>query len=58
LILSGKVVWNAKSTVTHPKGIGVQFGEIQRPLRRKVRVLIKYFNQQKDNSNGNAVIPS
>ncbi|MBU6153253.1 MAG: PilZ domain-containing protein [Bdellovibrionales bacterium] len=58
LVLSGKVVWNAKSTVTHPKGIGIQFGEFDRALRRKVRVLIKYFNQQKESSGGNTALPS
>ncbi len=58
LLLAGRVVWNAKSTVTHPKGIGVRFSAIPRPLRRKVRVLVKYFNQQKEAPDGNTVLPS
>ena len=58
LELSGKVVWSAKSSVTHPKGIGVKFRDFERPLKRKVRVLIKYFNQEKNKSHGNAALPS
>jgi Tfp pilus assembly protein PilZ len=58
LQLSGKIVWNAKSAVTHPKGIGVRFNDFERPLRRKVRVLIRYFNQEKRVSNGSAALPS
>jgi Tfp pilus assembly protein PilZ len=58
LVLSGKVVWIAKSTVTHPKGIGVQFSEIQRPLKRRVRLLTRYFNKQKESSHGTPVLPS
>ncbi len=58
LVLPGRVVWNAKSTVTHPKGIGIQFGDLERPLKRKTRVLIKYFNQQKESSGGNPALPA
>jgi len=58
VVLSGKVVWNARSTVTHPKGIGIQFGDFDRSLRRKVRVMIKYYHQEKDASHGNAILPS
>ena len=46
--LPGSVVWNAKSTVTHPKGIGVQFRELDRPLKRQVRIASKQFNQEKE----------
>jgi Tfp pilus assembly protein PilZ len=35
--LRGRVVWLAKSTVTHPRGIGVQFGDLEKSERRKVK---------------------
>lgn len=35
--VSGHVVWRALSTVTHPKGVGVKFGAIDRKTRRKLR---------------------
>ena len=46
--VSGIVVWNAKSTVTHPKGIGVRFGEMDRKRRRKLRVITQRFLREKD----------
>ena len=44
----GIVIWNAKSTVTHPKGIGVKFGELDRQKRRRIRVISQRFIKQKD----------
>ena len=46
--VSGVVIWNAKSTVTHPKGIGLRFAELDRQRRRKVRVISQRFLRQKD----------
>lgn len=46
--ISGLVVWNAKSTVTHPKGIGIKFSEIDRKRKRVLRVIVQRFLRQKD----------
>lgn len=45
--VAGVVVWRAKSTVTHPKGIGVQFSELDRNRKRKVRILTKRFEKER-----------
>jgi hypothetical protein len=50
--LSGKIVWNARSTVTHPKGLGIQFFPLERTLRRKLKIITREFNEQKDIGNG------
>lgn len=47
----GEVVWNAKSTVTHPKGLGVKFLELDRKGRRKMKVISKRFIQEKEKPN-------
>ena len=47
LEVSGVVVWNAKSTVTHPKGIGVQFGDVSRKKKRVLRVIVQRFLRMK-----------
>lgn len=47
----GTVIWNAKSTVTHPKGIGVRFGDMNRPRRRSLRVIVRNFIVEKDPKN-------
>jgi hypothetical protein len=36
---TGTVVWRTKSTVTHPKGVGIKFGEMGRPERRSLRMI-------------------
>lgn len=46
--VSGYVVWSARSTVTHPKGIGVQFVDLDRHKRRKVKVITSRFVKQRD----------
>jgi len=56
--LPGIIVWNAKSSVTHPKGIGVQFGVLERAQRRKLRQIAKQFNQEKALTRGLPVISS
>ena len=56
--VSGRIVWLAASTVTHPKGIGVQFGENERSMKRKLRLIIRYFNQERKAGNGNTILPS
>lgn len=48
LDLSGVVMWNAKSTVTHPKGIGIRFNPMPRQQRRSLRVVSQKFLRQKD----------
>jgi hypothetical protein len=37
----GNVVWQAQSTVTHPKGIGVKFGLLQKSQKRALRHIRK-----------------
>ena len=49
--LPGVVVWNAKSTVTHPKGIGVQFSDLDRKRRRKVKIVSRRFLKDKETQN-------
>ena len=46
--ISGLIVWSAKSTVTHPKGIGVRFFDIDRTGRRKIKVISKRFLREKE----------
>lgn len=41
IVCSGKVVWAAESTVTHPKGVGVRFDPLPRAVRRRLRIAIK-----------------
>jgi Tfp pilus assembly protein PilZ len=56
--LPGRIVWNAKSSVTHPKGIGVRFDPLERGLRRRLKILAKQFNQEKALTRGLPVISS
>jgi hypothetical protein len=51
--LPGLIVWNAKSTVTHPKGIGIKFYDLNRTRRRKVRVISKRFEREKAKNESN-----
>ena len=53
--IPGIVVWNAKSTVTHPKGIGVKFGTIDRKKKKVLRVIVRRLLKQKDPSNAKKV---
>ena len=53
LEIPGIVLWNAKSTVTHPKGVGVRFGELNRKSKRSLRVVVQKFLRQKDPKNEN-----
>jgi hypothetical protein len=46
--LVGEVIWNAKSTVTHPKGIGVKFRQMSRQNKRGLRLVAQKFLKQKD----------
>lgn len=56
--LTGVIVWNAKSSVTHPKGMGVKFDPLERAQRRKLRGLTKKFNHEKALTRGLPVISS
>lgn len=44
----GRILWIAESAVTHPKGIGVQFYDLDRARKRKLRGLIRRFNKKKE----------
>lgn len=46
--LPGVVVWRAESTVTHPRGIGVEFGTLDRIKKRKLRVITKCFQKERN----------
>jgi hypothetical protein len=37
----GNLVWLAQSAVTHPKGIGVKFGLLQRSQKRVLKVIVR-----------------
>ncbi len=56
LLLSGWISWNARSTVTHPKGIGVRFVEGERAHRKRLRNFVKSFNQEKDVPRGSPTV--
>ena len=45
LDLSGVVVWNADSTVTHPKGVGVKFLKMDRNRKRKLKIITLRFSK-------------
>jgi Tfp pilus assembly protein PilZ len=48
--VAGHVVWSARSTVTHPKGIGVQFVDLDRAKRRKVKIIYQRFLKERNGS--------
>jgi hypothetical protein len=48
--LPGMVLWKARSTVTHPKGIGVRFTEMNRKTKRSLRVITQKFQRVKDSN--------
>lgn len=37
--VTGTVVWNAESGVTHPRGVGVKFDSVERENRKRLRAL-------------------
>jgi Tfp pilus assembly protein PilZ len=55
--IPGQIVWNAKSTVTHPKGVGIRFYDLNRTRRRKVKIISKRFEREKE-KNEVAKIPT
>jgi Tfp pilus assembly protein PilZ len=58
LELAGFIAWNAKSTVTHPKGIGVRFTEGERVHRKRLKSFVKSFNLEKDAPSGRPSLSS
>ena len=48
--IPGTIVWNARSTVTHPKGIGIKFQPLNRTRRRKMKIISKRFERERDHS--------
>jgi hypothetical protein len=45
---TGTVVWRTQSTVTHPKGVGIKFGELDRDQRRALRVITRRLKRISD----------
>lgn len=45
--LPGVVVWNARSTVTHPKGVGIKFFGLDRKKKKRLQIMIKRFHKEK-----------
>ena len=43
---SGKVVWRAESTITHPKGIGVRFVEMNRDEQALLKKTVKQLRNE------------
>lgn len=43
--VEGVIVWRSKSTVTHPKGVGVKFSGLERPNKRSLRLITKRLKQ-------------
>jgi hypothetical protein len=41
----GVIVWRSKSTVTHPKGVGIKFGPLERPQKRVLRLITRRLKQ-------------
>jgi Tfp pilus assembly protein PilZ len=58
LVVKGEIVWIAPSTVTHPRGIGIRFEELDRQSRRKIRTMARSFDQEKESSGGTSILPS
>ncbi len=56
LDVAGEVVWHADSTVTHPKGIGVKFLEMDRPHKRRIRAVVRRFIKERDQANGRIIV--
>ncbi len=45
LDVQGVIVWRSKSTVTHPKGVGIKFGTLERPQKRALRLITRRLKQ-------------
>lgn len=56
--IAAVIVWNAKSNVTHPKGIGLQFIEKDRNRRRKIRIISKRFEQEREKASEPLHLPT
>ena len=56
--LPGLIVWNAKSAVTHPKGVGIRFYDLNRTRRRKVKIISKRFEREKEKNANNSRLSS
>jgi hypothetical protein len=46
----GQVIWAARSTVTHPKGIGVRFIDLDRKSKRALKVISTRFMKEAANA--------
>ncbi|MCM0604679.1 MAG: PilZ domain-containing protein [Xanthomonadaceae bacterium] len=44
--VSGAVVWKATSAVTHPKGIGIKFQQIEKNNKRKLKGILSKLRKQ------------
>jgi hypothetical protein len=44
----GTVVWRTQSTVTHPKGIGIKFMELDRDQRRALKIITRRLKRISD----------
>ena len=56
--IPGVVVWQSRSTVTHPKGIGIQFGELDRKKRGRLRVLARRFEKNREEKRVISPVPT
>jgi Tfp pilus assembly protein PilZ len=44
----GTIVWRTQSTVTHPKGVGVKFMELDRDQRRALKIITRRLKRISD----------
>jgi hypothetical protein len=56
--VAGIVVWNAESTVTHPKGVGIRFQGLDRKRRRRLSVIARRFKKNKENNHVAKKLPA
>ncbi len=45
LEVGGTVVWRSQSSVTHPKGVGVKFDELEKPQRRILKAAMLHLKK-------------
>ncbi len=54
LMVPARVVWQARSTVTHPRGLGLEFYKLNKQTQRKLKIVSKRFEKWRKSSGGPA----
>ena len=56
IVIPGEVVWRADSTVTHPKGVGIKFSDVDRTRKRRVRAVVRRFIKEREKENARSPV--